>query len=152
MFFVCEGILISQWIDQEANMHIKNFFLQGKFAASTVSLLKNTPSEFGLECIEDGVILEMDYKKYKQLITEHNDLKNFYIAYLEENWIVKNEKRQISFAALSATERYEDFLKEHPSLPSRVSQWLIASYLGITPTQLSRIRKKINKTNPHQHM
>lgn len=143
MYFVCKGILISQWIDNDANVHIKNFFLEGNLAASTVSLLQNSPSEFGLECVEDGVVLEMDFRKYEQLIKSRDDLKNFYIAYLEQSWIIKNEKRQISFAAQSATERYQDFLLNYPTLSVRVPQWIIASYLGITPTQLSRIRKKM---------
>lgn len=152
MLFICKGILISQWIDDEANVHIKNFFLEGNFAASTVSLLQATPSGFGIECVEDGIIIEMNFQKYKQLIYAQDDLKNFYIAYLEQNWIITNEKRQISFATQSATTRYLNFLKDNPTLPARVSQWLIASYLGITPTQLSRIRKDLKKDTPHQHM
>lgn len=152
MLFICKGILISQWIDEEANVHIKNFFLEGNLAASTVSLLEVAPSGFEIECIENGVIIEMNFQKYKQLIYEHDDLKNFYIAYLEQSWIIKNEKRQISFATQNATTRYLNFLKENPTLPERVSQWLIASYLGITPTQLSRIRKDLKKDTPHQHM
>ncbi|MGL1888920.1 MAG: Crp/Fnr family transcriptional regulator [Reichenbachiella sp.] len=152
MLFICKGILISQWVDEQANVHIKNFFLEGNLAASTVSLLQGTPSDFAISCIEEGIIIEMDFQKYKALINEKDDLKNFYIAYLEQNWIIKNEKRQISFAAQSATTRYLNFLKEHTTLPARVSQWLIASYLGITPTQLSRIRKDLKKDMPHQQM
>ena len=85
----------------------------------------------------------MNYHKYKEVIFEHSDLKRFYISYLEQKWVVENEKRQISFAAQNATDRYLTFLEEYPSLPERVPQWLIASYLGITPTQLSRIRKDL---------
>jgi signal-transduction protein with cAMP-binding, CBS, and nucleotidyltransferase domain len=152
ILFICKGILISQWVDDEANVHIKNFFLEGNLAASTVSLLQATASSFGIECVEEGIVIEMNFQKYRQLIYEQDDLKNFYIAYLEQSWIVKNEKRQISFATQSATTRYLNFLKENPTLPARVSQWLIASYLGVTPTQLSRIRKDLKKGTPHQHM
>ena len=143
IYFVCKGILISQWMDDEGNVHVKNFFLEGNFAASTVSSLRSTPSDFSIESIENGVIIEMNYQKYKEVIFEHSDLKRFYISYLEQKWVVENEKRQISFAAQNATDRYLTFLEEYPSLPERVPQWLIASYLGITPTQLSRIRKDL---------
>ncbi|MDN5202688.1 Crp/Fnr family transcriptional regulator [Fulvivirgaceae bacterium BMA10] len=145
IYFVCKGILISQWIDHEGNVHIKNFFLEGNFAASTVSLLLSAPSSFGIGSLEEGVVLEMDFTKYKQLIYECDDLKNFYIGYLEQKWIIENEKRQISFAAQNATDRYLTFLNDYPSLDRRVSQRLIASYLGITPTQLSRIRTELKK-------
>ena len=141
IFFVCEGILVSQWMDDKANVYIKNFFVEGHLAGSTVSMLTDTPSGFAVECIVDGTILEMNYKRYKEIIYAHEDLKNYYIANLEQNWIIENEQRQISFAVESATERYISFLNRYPKLPQRVPQWLIASYLGITPTQLSRIRK-----------
>ena len=85
----------------------------------------------------------MDFQKYKKLIDENEDLKNFYIGHLEQKWIIENEKRQISFAAENATSRYITFLRDYPTLPDRVPQWMIASYLGITPTQLSRIRKDL---------
>ncbi|UZR97929.1 Crp/Fnr family transcriptional regulator [Chondrinema litorale] len=143
IYFICEGILISQWIDELGNVHIKNFFLEGAFAGSKVSLLQETKSEFSIEAVTDGVIIEMDYSKYKKMIYENDDLKNFYIHYLEQKWVIENEKRQISFAAQNATERYLSFLQNYPDLQNRVPQRLIALYLGITPTQLSRIRKSI---------
>ncbi|WP_350291652.1 Crp/Fnr family transcriptional regulator [uncultured Croceitalea sp.] len=141
IYFVCEGILISQWMDDEANVYVKNFFVEGHLAGSTVSMLTDTPSGFGIESVTNGTILEMNYQRYKEVIYKHDDLKNYYIANLEQNWIIENERRQISFAAENATERYISFLNKYPKLPQRVPQWLIASYLGITPTQLSRIRK-----------
>ncbi|MEM1260432.1 MAG: Crp/Fnr family transcriptional regulator [Bacteroidota bacterium] len=141
IYFVCEGILVSQWMDDEANVYVKNFFVEGHLAGATVSMLTDTPSGFGIECVVEGTILEMSYKRYKEVIYGHEDLKNYYISNLEQNWVIENEGRQISFAAKSATERYTSFLNRYPKLPQRVPQWLIASYLGITPTQLSRIRK-----------
>jgi len=143
IYFVCRGILISQWMDDEANVFVKNFFVEGHLAGSTVSMLTDSPSGFGIESVEDGTVLEMNYQRYKEVIYKHEDLKNYYIANLEQNWIIENERRQISFAAENATERYLSFLNKYPKLPHRVPQWLIASYLGITPTQLSRIRKDL---------
>ncbi|WP_411029714.1 Crp/Fnr family transcriptional regulator [Spongiimicrobium sp. 3-5] len=143
VYFVCEGILVSQWMDDEANVYVKNFFVEGHLAGSTVSMLTNTPSGFGIESVEDGIILEMNYQRYKEVIYNHDDLKNYYIVNLEQNWIIENERRQISFATENATARYISFLNRYPKLPQRVPQWLIASYLGITPTQLSRIRKDL---------
>lgn len=142
--FVCEGLLASPLIDENGNTHIKNFFTEGNFAGSTVSLLRSSPSSFSIQSFETGVIIDLDYKTYKQLIYDHEDLKNFYIAYLEKNWVIDNEKRHIAFATQTAKERYITFLETYPTLDKRVSQYHIASYLGVTPTQLSRIRKELN--------
>ncbi len=142
MLFVHRGILISSYNVSEGNRHIKNFFIEGKPAASTVSLICQVPSEFALQAIEDAEVFEINYSKYRQLMMTKEDLKNFYIAYLEKNWVIANEQRQLSFATKTAHQRYLTFLLEYPHLEERVAQKDIASYIGITPTQLSRIRKK----------
>ncbi len=142
MYFVCKGILVSQYLKSDGSAHIKNFFIQGNFAASTVSCLQSTPSDFSLQCLEEAVILDMNYHEYKQLVLTYDDLKLLYIRHTEQSWIIKNEKRQIAFATQTAGERYHTFLREYPDLEKRVAQHQIASYLGITPTQLSRIRKE----------
>ncbi len=143
MHFVCKGILTSLFITADGGTHIKNFFLEGNFAASKASLLRSAPSDFSIRSLEESIVIDIDYRKYKQLIYGHNDLKDFYIGYLERKWVIENEKRQIAFATQTARERYLTFLKEYPNLDQRVSQLHIASYLGITPTQLSRIRKNL---------
>jgi hypothetical protein len=61
---------------------------------------------------------------------------------LAEYFFVRKEKREIELVTLEAKERYAIFQKEHPKLEQRIPQYHIASYLGITPTQLSRIRSK----------
>lgn len=145
MQFVCQGILVSQFITPEGNIHLKNFFLEGYFAGSTVSMLQASPSAFAIQALEASVLIEFDYQKYRYLIQAHEDLKDFYIAYLEQSWIISNEKRQIAFATQTAAERYQTFLAEYPTLDKRVAQHYVASYLGITPTQLSRIRKEMKQ-------
>lgn len=143
MYFVCKGILVSQYLKADGSAHIKNFFTEGNFAASTVSCLQSTPSDFSLRCMEEALILDMNYHQYKDLVLRRDDLKLFYIRHTEQSWIIKNERRQIAFATQTAGERYQTFLREYPDLESRVAQHQIASYLGITPTQLSRIRKEL---------
>lgn len=143
MHFVCSGLVVSQYLNASGQVHIKNFFLEGTFAASTVSLLLGKPSTFSLQTLEDTTLISFEYQAYKELIYAHQDLQRFYIAYLEQNWVIANEKRQLAFATQSATERYLTFLAEYPTLQQRVPQLHIASYLGITPTQLSRIRKEV---------
>jgi len=145
--FICEGALVAFFSDKEGNNYNKNIFLETDFAGSTVSYLQNTPSNFTLETIEDSIIISLNYKKYRTFINENLDLKNFYIAYLEKNWVIEKEEKEISLVMENATLRYSKLLLKHPTIDKRIPQLHIASHLGITPTQLSRIRKNLKKSD-----
>lgn len=143
--FICKGAMIAYFIDEEGNTYNKNIFLEREFAGSTVSALLKIPSQFTLQAIEDTIIININYKKYKEFINQNDDLKNFYIAYLEKNWVIDKEPREISLVMENATIRYLKMLKAHPDIDKRIPLQHIASHLGITPTQLSRIRKDFKK-------
>ena len=143
--FVCKGALRAYVTDYDGNIYNKNIFLETDFAGSTVSYLQNTPSNFTLEALENTILISLDYKKYRQFIDNNIDLKNFYIAYLENNWIIEKEQREVSLVMDNATERYLELLSKHPKIDQRIQQLQLASHLGITPTQLSRIRKELKK-------
>lgn len=145
VYFVCSGALRAYVTDQEGDIYNKNIFLEGDFAASTVSLLRGTASNFTLETLEDTLLISLQYQKYREYIFRYDDLKNFYIAYLERNWVVEKEQREISLVMENATDRYMKLLETHPDIESRIQQMHIAAHLGITPTQLSRIRKNLKK-------
>ena len=142
---ICKGAIIAYFIDEKGNTYNKNIFLEKNFAGSKVSCLKGIPSEFALETLEDCTILSLNYKKYRELIEKHTDLKDFYIAYLEKNWVIDKEKREISLVMQTATERYLQLLQLYPTIDKRIPLHHIASHLGITPTQLSRIRKELKE-------
>ncbi|MDO6743230.1 Crp/Fnr family transcriptional regulator [Tenacibaculum soleae] len=141
--FICKGALRAYVTDYDGNIYNKNIFLENDFAGSTVSYLKNTPSNFTLEALEKTVLISLNYKKYRHFIDTNNDLKEFYIAYLEKNWIVEKEQREVALVMENATDRYLTLLAKHPNIDQRIPQLHIAAHLGITPTQLSRIRKDL---------
>jgi CRP-like cAMP-binding protein len=145
LYFICKGILRAYITDKEGNIYNKNIFTEGSFAGSKASSLQQTPSDFSIEALEDAVLIRIDYQKYRELIFRQDDLKNFYIAYLEKNWVIEKEKREISLVMENATERYLQLLSKHPDISNRIPLLHIASHLGITPTQLSRIRKSLEK-------
>ncbi|AXB58310.1 Crp/Fnr family transcriptional regulator [Flavobacterium fluviale] len=145
LHFIAKGVLRAFITDQEGNFYNKNLFLENYFAGSKVSLMLQSPSNFTIEALEDSIIINLNYKKYMSLINENDDLKNFYIAHLEKNWIVDKEQREVALVMQNATERYVSLLQKHPSIADRVPLLHIASHLGITPTQLSRIRKSLEK-------
>ena len=145
IYFVAKGALRAFITDAEGNIYNKNIFLEGDLAGSTASLIQQTPSDFSIEALEDSIVININYKKYRELIFQNDDLKNFYIAYLERNWVIEKEQREISIVMENATERYLDLLAKHPDIAERIALLHIASHLGITPTQLSRIRKTLEK-------
>ncbi|WP_323756912.1 Crp/Fnr family transcriptional regulator [Roseivirga sp.] len=143
--FICRGAFRTYFTDDQGNIYNKNIFLEGDFPASKVSLITNSPSYFSIEALEQSIVINIDFKEYRRLINENADLKDFYIAYIEKNWIIEKEKNEISLVMENGTERYLKLLQKHPHLDKRIPQHHIASHLGITPTQLSRIRKELKK-------
>lgn len=144
---IYKGTLVSCYINANGDVYHKNIFLEGHFAGSLVSALTNKPSEFALEAITTNVtLISLDFKKFKELLNTSPNLKDFYIAYLEKNWVIDKEQREIDIVTKEATERYLNFL-ELSNNAKDIPLHYIASHLGITPTQLSRIRKKLKENS-----
>ncbi len=145
IYFVCQGLLRAYFTNPDGDIYTKNLFFENNMAGSLVSSILEQPSGFTLEAMEDTILIAIDFKQFKNLISKQDDLKDFYIAYLEKNWVIDKESREISIILENAKERYLKLRSEHPNIDTRVAQQHIASHLGITPTQLSRIRKQLNK-------
>ena len=143
IYFVCKGALIAYYTDSNGNSYTKNIFLESDFAGSTVSYLLNKPSKFTLESLEETILISINYSAYRTLINSNDDLQKFYIAYLERNWVIDKEEREVSIVMENAKERYLKLLEKQPKINSRIQQQHIASHLGVTPTQLSRIKKSL---------
>jgi CRP-like cAMP-binding protein len=139
IYFVVEGLLSQNFITEEGSVGIKYFFPELRMATSLTAMLANQPSLFYIVAIEDTVVLEYDFFEFKKLLEQHMDIALFYIRYNELHWIMEKEPLEVSMRTDTANKRYDDFLKKHPNLVKRLKKHHIASYLGITPTQLSRI-------------
>ena len=148
-YYLYQGAMRAYFTDLEGNIYNKNIFLENDFVGSTVSAINSTPSNFTIEALEKSTLISLNYRKFRKLIETTYDLKDFYIAYLEKNWVIEKEEREISLVMENALERYLKLLKKHPTINQRIPQLHLAAHLGITPTQLSRIRKKLNS---NQHM
>jgi len=139
--YLDSGYMISYISNIEGKIYNKNIFSADDWVGSTVSSILQSPSNFTIKAATDCEVLCMPYIKLKELIFEVDDIKSFYIKYLEKNWIIDKEEREVSLVMDSAEIRYENLLLKCKNIEQHISLKEIASHLGITPTQLSRIRK-----------
>lgn len=141
-YFIKSGLVGYYTLDEQGGAVYKIFFEENSFVASTSAIVENRVSDFNITALEDCKVIRYPAREYRELLLKYHDLALFHLHYLEKNWVVKKEPLEISLKHQTAKERYLKLL-ENKSLYSRLKQHHIASYLGITPTQLSRIKKEI---------
>lgn len=141
--FVFQGLLRGFVCDDNGNEYNKNFFDEAKFPGSMTALLTSTPTQIAFQAIENSTVIEINFKGYRTLLAEQEDLKMFHIHYLEKNWLLAKDSRENEIVQEDAKTRYLRFFQDYPNLVERLPQYHIASHLGITPTQFSRIRKSL---------
>jgi CRP-like cAMP-binding protein len=137
--FVVKGLFSQYYTSNNGDIIIKYFFPEQRLAASVSAMLTKTPSIFTITAIEDTTVLEYDFFEFKKLLQEHPDIAQFYIKYMEQHWIIDKEPLEISLRHDSAKTRYDEFVTKYPQLIKRLKKHHIASFIGVTPTQLSRI-------------
>ncbi|TBR42251.1 Crp/Fnr family transcriptional regulator [Marinomonas agarivorans] len=140
--FVVKGIFRAYTVNKKGQEYNKMFFNECMFPGPMTALLTNTSSQFSIEALEDSTVVCIDFKSYRKLLETQHDLKMLHILYLEKNWLLVKDVRETELVQEDAKVRYLRFIRENQALAKRIPQYHIASHLGITPTQLSRIRKQ----------
>lgn len=137
-FYVKKGLIRSYSVDEKGKEHIFMFGAEDWIIADLESNVFNKPSELCIETIEDSeiVIFTIDDFNYSESSKEKLQKNSKLLA----RRIGSLQRRVIQLMSSSAKERYQMFLETYPLLPNRVPQKMIASYLGITPEALSKIR------------
>jgi CRP-like cAMP-binding protein len=142
--FVASGCLRSYIIDDKGKEHIIQFAPENWWMSDITSAAQKIPSLYFIEAIEPTDLLMTDLPSYQLLLQQIPEIARSYQIGLQNQAAAKNQRIAASLSA-SAEERYVDFMKMYPSLALRVPQHMIASYLGITPETLSRVRKQLMK-------
>jgi CRP-like cAMP-binding protein len=137
--FIAKGLFSQYYISDSGKKIIKYFFPEGRLVGSIPATLTQSESLFDIVALEETTVLEYNFVEFKKLASTYHDISKFYIRYLEQHWVVDKEPYEVSLKIDSAKVRYSDFLKKYPDLVKRLKKHHIAAYLGITPTQLSRI-------------
>jgi len=140
--FVTKGCLRLYYIDDKSKEHIVQFAPENWWISDMDSFTNGIPSNYFIEALEASEVLLIDQQSLTKLYNKVPVVAIFFQSLLQ-NRQSATQKRIISSMSEPAEEQYLAFLKTYPSLAVRVPQHMIASYLGITPESLSRIRKQV---------
>ena len=141
-FFVEKGLLRYFSIDKKGKENVLQFAPENWFITDRESVYFNQPSKYYIDALEDSEVLVLE-KNFVEKISEQSNSFAEFNNKLLHNHIRSLQKRIELLLSATAEERYLDFIKVYPNLLLRVPQTLIASYLGITPESLSRVRKEL---------
>jgi len=145
-FFVEKGLLRSYTIGEDGKEHVIQFAPENWFIVDRASVYFNDPSEVYIDAVEDSRIVLIDGDFMDRLAKLDGDYAKFNDRLLH-NHIRHIHKRLNLLLGAPAEKRYLSFIEMYPNLLLRVPQWMIASYLGITPESLSRVRKELANKN-----
>jgi CRP-like cAMP-binding protein len=144
-FFVLEGI-VRQYYLVDGIEKTSDFFSDEEWVVSLNHINPNNPSTYYLECCTDCSLLVGNSQKGESLYKKFPKLETVSRKLMERVFTELQEKRE-AFTVNTPTLRYQNLLKSRPDLFQRIPQYQIASYIGVTPESLSRIRKRISKNN-----
>jgi CRP-like cAMP-binding protein len=141
--FLLDGV-IRVYFENDGKEYNKTFFIPGTFVAALTSLVRKEPSRINLQALTPVQMVSFPWRDFCTLFNGYRSLETFYRVMLEQIW-VKKELHDIRMVTNDATTNYLIFREEFPGLEQMIPQYHIASYLGITPIQLSRIRSSLAK-------
>jgi CRP-like cAMP-binding protein len=140
--FVAEGCLRSYVIDAKGKEHVVQFAPENWWLADNISLSTRTPSQYFFDAIEDAEVLLIDQPSHEAIVEKIPGYAGAFRRGLQRHAAAKDQ-RIVNSLTTTAEERYLEFLATYPSISARVPQWMLASYLGVSPETVSRIRKNL---------
>jgi CRP-like cAMP-binding protein len=143
--FLTSGMIRAFYRNSEGIEYNKHFFIPNTIIGGYSSLITSAPNKINQQALADCTMLVANYAQITRLYDSFPDCERLGRR-LAELYFVAKEQREINIVLLDADKRYLIFKQEYPQLEQLIPQYHIASYLGITPTQLSRIRRKFNES------
>jgi CRP-like cAMP-binding protein len=141
-YFIVKGCLRSYYVDAKGNEHIYQIRLDNSWISDLESFFSQRPSKYYIETLEDSELLCISFDRLERLYIEVPALERYFRILFQKAYINALERLNATMWE-SAVDRYNAMLKEHSDIFQRVPLIYIASYLGITPESLSRIRRNI---------
>ena len=138
--FVATGCLRKYIIDAKGKEHIVQFAPENWWVGEGPGVAPGTLAQYSIDAVEDSNLLIFDAVSHQRAIQHLPAYAAGFRVGLQRDAMAK-EQRIANTLSASAEDRYEEFLKQYPSIAGRVPQFMLASYLGVSPETLSRIRK-----------
>lgn len=140
--FLEKGVVRAFFINQEGQEYNKQFFVGPASIGGYTSLLTGKPNLIPQQALTECKIFTCDYAAITSRFDQYHDLERL-ARKMAEYYFLEKEKKELEIVLLDATQRYKIFQNEFPGLEQLIPQYHIASYLGISATQLSRIRHQM---------
>lgn len=140
IYFITKGCMRSYFVDAKGVEHIYQIRLDNNWITDLESFFSQRPSKYYIEALEDTQLLRLSFDGLEKLYNEFPSLERYFRILFQKAYINTLERLNATMWE-SAVDRYNDLLSEHKDIFQRVPLVYIASYLGITPESLSRIRK-----------
>jgi len=140
--FVIDGALKSYTLDKNSDEHVISFALSGWWIADMYSLINQKPGILRIESLAESELLLLSKQNQEQLYERIPKFERFF-RIITENALVASQQRIINNLTLTAEERYVHFMEKYPYVLTCAPLHNIASYLGMTPEFLSKIRRRI---------
>ena len=140
--YVYRGALRSYFINPDGVEHTIQFAVEDWFISDFNSYITQTPASLYVEALEDSTIQQIGYADVEALCEAHPVFERFFRLVAQKSFAYA-QRRVLSNLGKTAEERYLEFLGMYPGIVQRVPQYMLASYLGMTPEFLSRIRRNL---------
>ena len=139
VFYIHQGILRLFYTDKEGREFNKGFFWEDQFVWPVAPSARNKDSLFTIAALEELVVSACPFPTFHSWLLHHGSWEKFALSYAEA-FAEQKFLREYEFLVCSATERFRHFCREYPELVTRILDYHIASYIGVTNVSLSRIK------------
>lgn len=142
--FVAKGCMRSYSVDEKGLEHVIGFAVENWWIGDRESLLSGQPSRFNIDAIEDSEVVLITHENFQRIALQIPAFNEMVNTILQKSFVVSQNRIQAAIS-YTAQEKYEHFVRTYPTFAQRIPQSMIASFLGMTPETLSRVRGQAAK-------
>ena len=140
--YVYKGALRNYFVSPDGAEHTLQFAIEDWFVSDFPSYVNQQPATLHIEALEDAIVHQIAYDRVEALCKVHSKFEHFFRLVAQKAFVFA-QRRILTNLGMTAEERFIEFNTMYPEIVRRVPQYALASYLGITPEFLSKIRKRM---------